>query len=124
MGEHAAYNMLGKFIPYSKVPFFWTRHYNKSLQYVGYANPYDEVHIDGSVLDNKFIAYYISNDKILAVAGQNRGKDMLTMQEAFNQYKVPSASDIKTGKVTLDTLWKSLQTGGGCACKKDRLAKA
>ena len=30
-GSYAAFNMLGKFIPYGNTPFFWTRHYNKSL---------------------------------------------------------------------------------------------
>lgn len=30
-GTYAAFNMLGKLVPYSTVPFFWTRHYNKSL---------------------------------------------------------------------------------------------
>lgn len=31
MGTYAAFNMLGKMSPYSSIPFFWTRHYNKSL---------------------------------------------------------------------------------------------
>lgn len=31
MGTSAAFNMLGKLIPYSSIPFFWTRHYNKSI---------------------------------------------------------------------------------------------
>jgi NADPH-dependent 2,4-dienoyl-CoA reductase/sulfur reductase-like enzyme len=30
-GSFAAYNMLGKLIPYGNIPFFWTRQYNKSL---------------------------------------------------------------------------------------------
>jgi NADPH-dependent 2,4-dienoyl-CoA reductase/sulfur reductase-like enzyme len=30
-GSHAAFNMLGKHVPYGRIPFFWTRHYNKSI---------------------------------------------------------------------------------------------
>ena len=30
-GSFAAFNMLGKMTPYGMIPFFWTRHYNKSL---------------------------------------------------------------------------------------------
>ena len=30
-GTNAAFNMLGKYVPYDDIPFFWTRHYNKSL---------------------------------------------------------------------------------------------
>lgn len=41
--------MLGKFIPYGNTPFFWTRHYNKSIQYVGHTIGYDEVIIHGDV---------------------------------------------------------------------------
>ena len=32
-GTFAAFNMLGKLIPYGSVPFFWTRNYNKMIQY-------------------------------------------------------------------------------------------
>lgn len=50
-GSFAAFNMLGKLIPYYYVPFFWTRHYNKSLLYAGYANldKIDKIHIIGDV---------------------------------------------------------------------------
>jgi hypothetical protein len=61
--------MLGKFMPYGNTPFFWTRHYNKSLQFVGHSSNYDEVFIQGNPLENKFLAYYIKNNKVIAVAG-------------------------------------------------------
>lgn len=43
-GSNAAFNMLGKMVPYGDIPFYWTRNYNKSVQYVGYASDYDEIH--------------------------------------------------------------------------------
>ena len=36
-GTHAAFNMLGKMVPYGNVPFFWTNHYGKGMAYVGNA---------------------------------------------------------------------------------------
>lgn len=57
-GSHAAFNMLGKLVPFGNVPFYWTRHYNKSIQYAGYAAEYDEVHIEGNLEEGKFIAFY------------------------------------------------------------------
>jgi len=69
LGSIAAYNMLGKMIPYGNIPFFWTRFYNKALQYTGFAHAWDEVYIDGSLDELKFLAYYIKDDKVLAVAG-------------------------------------------------------
>jgi NADPH-dependent 2,4-dienoyl-CoA reductase/sulfur reductase-like enzyme len=43
-GTYAAFNMLGKFVPYGQIPFFWTRHYNKSIHFVG-SGAYSEVYI-------------------------------------------------------------------------------
>lgn len=48
-GTNAAFNMLGKLVPYSSVPFFWTRHYNKSIQFVGNNSEYAEVYYSGDV---------------------------------------------------------------------------
>lgn len=101
-GTFAAFNMLGKYVPYNSIPFFWTRHYNKSIHYVGNgSNGYKEIHIDGEVMSGKFIAYYINDkDKIVAVASQNNNGASLSFFEAMAQNKMPSGSDIKSGKVT------------------------
>jgi apoptosis-inducing factor 3 len=61
--------MLGKLVPFGNVPFYWTRHYNKAVQYIGHAHEYDEVFVQGDIMANKFVAYYIKDGKILAVAG-------------------------------------------------------
>lgn len=63
-GSYAAFNMLDKFLPYGNTPFFWTRHYNKSMQYVGHCAGYDEVIVKGDVSAQKFIAYYVKDNKI------------------------------------------------------------
>lgn len=56
-------------MPYGNTPFFWTRHYNKSLQFVGHNSSYDEVFIQGNPMENKFLAFYIKDNKVIAVAG-------------------------------------------------------
>ena len=61
--------MLGKLVPFGNVLFYWTRHYNKAVQYIGHAHEYDEVFVQGDIMANKFVAYYIKDGKILAVAG-------------------------------------------------------
>jgi hypothetical protein len=55
-------------------------------------------------MKNDFFAYFIKGNKIQAVAAQSRHVDALTFFMAFNKNKVPSASDIKSGKVTPKTL--------------------
>jgi NAD(P)H-nitrite reductase large subunit len=36
-GSYTAFNMLGKMVPFGNIPFYWTRHYNKTVQYIGFA---------------------------------------------------------------------------------------
>jgi NADPH-dependent 2,4-dienoyl-CoA reductase/sulfur reductase-like enzyme len=118
-GSYAAFNMMGKFVPYGNIPFFWTRHYNKSLQYVGHCTSYDNVHIDGDVMAGKFIAYYIKDNKIQAVSGQGRSADLLTMFELFNQSKMPPASEIIEGYETPQTLRRKLKQTPGLGCRRE-----
>jgi NADPH-dependent 2,4-dienoyl-CoA reductase/sulfur reductase-like enzyme len=47
MGQCAAANLLGMAQAFRDVPFFWTRHYDTSVQYVGYAGEWDELRVDG-----------------------------------------------------------------------------
>jgi hypothetical protein len=108
-GSYSAFNMMGKLVPFGNVPFYWTRHYNKTVQYVGYAQEFDEVYIQGDVMANKFVAFYIYKGKILAVAGQQNGSAVLTYMEAMHQNMMPSAEDIKSGKETAETVRAKLK---------------
>lgn len=54
--------MLGKMIPYGSIPFFWTRQFMKSLQYIGNNEGYKTIHITGDLNAHKFIAYYIGEN--------------------------------------------------------------
>ena len=112
--------MLGKFVPYMDVPFFWTRHYNKSLQMVGNtATGYSEVIIKGKMKKEKFLAYYINDkDQVVGVAGFNKAKQIMVLSEAIKQNKMPSGSDIKSGKVRVKEIKASLRKTGGGKCKR------
>jgi len=119
-GSYSAFNMLGKMVPFGNVPFFWTRNFNKTVQYIGYAQDFDEVHIEGDVMANKFVAYYIKNGKILAVAGQQMSGAILTFMEAMHQNQMPSADDIKSGRETVETLRNKLkQNKGAGRCRRE-----
>jgi hypothetical protein len=112
--------MLGKLTPFGNVPFYWTRHYNKTVQYIGYAHEFDEVHIEGDVLANKFVAFYIKDGRVLAVAGQQSSAAVLTCMEAMHQNLMPSAADIKSGKETAETLRGKLkQNKGASRCRRE-----
>jgi NADPH-dependent 2,4-dienoyl-CoA reductase/sulfur reductase-like enzyme/nitrite reductase/ring-hydroxylating ferredoxin subunit len=51
-GQTAAKNMLGLKRRFDDVPFFWSQHYDVPINYVGHAEKWDSIEIDGSV-DNK-----------------------------------------------------------------------
>lgn len=120
-GSHAAFNMLGKLVPYANVPFFWTRHYNKAIQYGGFAVDYDEVYISGNMEEGKFIAFYADKQgKILAVSGCMQSAAVLTYIEAMQQNLMPSLKEIKYGKETWETVRAKLKSNKGASkCKRE-----
>jgi NADPH-dependent 2,4-dienoyl-CoA reductase/sulfur reductase-like enzyme/nitrite reductase/ring-hydroxylating ferredoxin subunit len=59
--------------PGKPVPFFWTAHFGKRFGYIGQAEAWDELQVDGSLVDQKFLAYYMKGGRVAAVLGC--GKD-------------------------------------------------
>jgi NADPH-dependent 2,4-dienoyl-CoA reductase/sulfur reductase-like enzyme len=121
-GTVAALNMLGKNISYDYVPFFWTRQWDKGLHYTGYGTVWDEVFVTGDLSEYKFAAYYIKDNKVVGFASMNIPNAANIMTEAFRYGKVPSATAIKDGNTTLDTIKDSLKNVKG-NCKKVNCCK-
>ena len=113
--------MLDKYVPYSGIPFFWTRHYNRSLQFIGCNSVgYKEVIVKGKMDKRKFLVYYVNdNDQVVAVAGMGKPKQMLTLLTAMEQNCMPKASLIKSGREKPATIKLKLkQNVGGGKCKR------
>jgi NADPH-dependent 2,4-dienoyl-CoA reductase/sulfur reductase-like enzyme len=124
-GVTAAWNMLGKMVPYATVPFFWTRVCNNGVRYSGWAPTWDKIHFDGTVESGEFLAYYIKDNKILAVADMNRGNDMIMLNQALKMGLMPSGSDLISGKVTIDQIKKTVQDNKkGCKCQRKTISEA
>lgn len=75
-GRVAALNMLGHGVAYDAAPVFWTIHYLKRLDYVGHAEAWDEVVIDGDLAKPEFTAFYVAGGVVQAVAGWGRDQPM------------------------------------------------
>ncbi len=66
-GQHAARSITGSPQPLPWAPFFWTRQFETSFAYVGYALEYDNVRIKGDVENGKFLIGYFYRDHLAAV---------------------------------------------------------
>lgn len=67
-GQTAARNMLGQFEPFHAVPFFWSQHYDVPINYVGHAEKWDEIVVDGDIAGKDCLLQYKRNGRVLAVA--------------------------------------------------------
>ncbi|XP_069040490.1 apoptosis inducing factor mitochondria associated 4 isoform X2 [Lepisosteus oculatus] len=70
-GRIAALNMLNIPTEINSVPFFWTVLLGKSFRYAGYGEGYTEIVMKGKLEEMKFLAFYIKNDEVVAVASLN-----------------------------------------------------
>ena len=76
-GQAAALNMLGRQKRFDAVPFFWSQHYDVPINYVGHAEKWDAIEIDGDVMSRDCVVRYKQNGKVLAVASIYRDLDSL-----------------------------------------------
>ncbi|WP_024506616.1 apoptosis inducing factor family protein [Bradyrhizobium sp. ARR65] len=67
-GQTAARNMLGQRERYDAVPFFWSQHYDVPINYVGHAESWDEIKVDGSIAGKDCLVRYKQQGRVLAVA--------------------------------------------------------
>lgn len=66
-GLHAGRNAAGRRDPYDRLPYFFSDQYDLGLEYVGHANPGDELVVRGSVRSRAFVAFW-HRDGILSAA--------------------------------------------------------
>jgi NADPH-dependent 2,4-dienoyl-CoA reductase/sulfur reductase-like enzyme/nitrite reductase/ring-hydroxylating ferredoxin subunit len=84
-GQTAARNMLGAREAFDAVPFFWSQHYDVPINYVGHAEKWDEIAIDGDIAGRDCLLKYKSGGRVLAVASIYRDLDSLRAELAMEQ---------------------------------------
>jgi NADPH-dependent 2,4-dienoyl-CoA reductase/sulfur reductase-like enzyme/nitrite reductase/ring-hydroxylating ferredoxin subunit len=84
-GQAAARNMLGQREPFDDVPFFWSQHYDVPINYVGHAEKWDEIAIDGDIAAKDCLLRYKRGGRLLAVASIYRDLASLKAELAMEQ---------------------------------------
>ncbi|NUQ20394.1 MAG: NAD(P)/FAD-dependent oxidoreductase, partial [Gemmatimonadaceae bacterium] len=84
-GQTAARNMLGAAERFDAVPFFWSAHYDVTISYVGHAERWDRIEIDGDLGAREFTARYMAGEKALAVATVGRDRVSLESEVLMEQ---------------------------------------
>jgi NADPH-dependent 2,4-dienoyl-CoA reductase/sulfur reductase-like enzyme len=84
-GQAAALNMLGARKKFDAVPFFWSQHYDVPINYVGHADTWDELTIDGDIAGRDCMLRYKRKGRVLAVASIYRDRDSLMAEAAMER---------------------------------------
>ena len=86
-------NMLGRKQRFDAVPFFWSQHYDVAIQYVGHAEQWDRIDIDGGPDARDCSARYILAGNLLAMVTIGRDRESLAAEQ-----ELESAAKVRTAE--------------------------
>jgi NADPH-dependent 2,4-dienoyl-CoA reductase/sulfur reductase-like enzyme len=84
-GQIAALNMLGRREKFTAVPFFWSQHYDIPINYVGHAEKWDELEIEGDIFAKDCLLRLKQKGRTLAVASIFRDLENLQAEVAMER---------------------------------------
>jgi NADPH-dependent 2,4-dienoyl-CoA reductase/sulfur reductase-like enzyme/nitrite reductase/ring-hydroxylating ferredoxin subunit len=86
-GQTAARNILGRRERFDAVPFFWTTQYDFTLNYVGHAEKWDKLDLDGGIEEHNCKLSFQRGGRTLAVATVGRDRESLENELAMERSK-------------------------------------
>jgi NADPH-dependent 2,4-dienoyl-CoA reductase/sulfur reductase-like enzyme/nitrite reductase/ring-hydroxylating ferredoxin subunit len=87
-GQTAARNLLGRRERFDAVPFFWSQHYDITINYVGHAEAWDAADVDGVFDEHDCTVTYRRGGKTLAVATIFRDRESLQAEWQMEQGQI------------------------------------
>ena len=91
-GQTAALNMLGRCEPFDAVPFFWSQHYDVPINYVGHAESWDELIVEGDIANKDGLVRMRRAGRTLAVASVFRDLESLEAEVSLEREAVRGSS--------------------------------
>jgi NADPH-dependent 2,4-dienoyl-CoA reductase/sulfur reductase-like enzyme len=76
-GQAAALSILGQGEAFNAVPFFWSQHYDVPINYVGHAERWDRMEVDGNIEARDCAVRFVRGSRTLAVATIYRDRESL-----------------------------------------------
>lgn len=112
-GAAAARSMLGTGRPYDAIHWFWSDQYDANLQYAGFHREWDRLVVRGSLEQRSFIAFYLNQGRVDAVAALNRGKDVRRAMPLIRARATVDPERLKDEEVDLRRLAPAPAGGSG-----------
>jgi len=84
-GQTAARNILGRRERFEAVPFFWTSQFDFTLNFIGHAEKWDKLELEGSIEDHDCKLPFQRGGKALAVATVGRDRESLENEVAMER---------------------------------------
>jgi NADPH-dependent 2,4-dienoyl-CoA reductase/sulfur reductase-like enzyme/nitrite reductase/ring-hydroxylating ferredoxin subunit len=87
-GQTAALNMIGIKDTFDQVPFFWSQHYDVPINYVGHAESWDEIAVDGDIGAKDCMLRFKQKSRMLAAVSIYRDTESLKAEVEMELAKV------------------------------------
>ena len=99
-----ASSIMNNRVAYNQVPWFWSDQYDHKLQIVGLSGEHDEVLIRGQQEEQKFMLFYLKEEKLIAVDAINNPKEFLICRKLVENKVKISSDDILNQSKNLNDL--------------------
>jgi NADPH-dependent 2,4-dienoyl-CoA reductase/sulfur reductase-like enzyme len=90
-GQTAALNMMGHRERFAAVPFFWSQHYEVPISYVGHAEHWDTIAIEGDISARDCVLRFKREGRTLATASIFRDQESLQAELSMEREVVRSS---------------------------------
>lgn len=90
-GQAVARTIVGEREPFTDVPFFWSQHYDISINYAGHAERWDAIEVEGSLERHDGVVRYRDAGRVVAVASLFRDRESLEAELAM-EHEITASS--------------------------------